>query len=231
MHASLRLLPDRHRQAGRTRPATSPGGSLKASPRWDPALCDSHRSRRDDLPDGGARLYAETVPRHQDPEPVDRRRTLDPRFQRRDPLLHEVFETRPEVLAHNLETVPRIFKRIRPAFRLSAQPRRHHRGARVRSGDEEQSDPRDGETIDEVHTALADLHNAGATSSPSPNTCGRRPVTHPVERWVEPSEFDDLDVLPGPRIHRCAAGPLVRSSYRAGRLYAEASRARTDQTG
>ena len=88
---------------------------------------------RDDLPDGGAWLYAETVRAIKELNPGTGVELLIPDFNGEPQLLRQVFESRPEVLAHNVETVPRIFKRIRPAFRY--QPRRAHRGARLRSGD------------------------------------------------------------------------------------------------
>src|SRR5690625_7405320 len=72
---------------------------------------------RDDLPDGGAWLYAETVRQIHALNPGTGVELLIPDFNGKPDLLDEVNETRPEVLAHNLETVPRIFRRIRPAFR------------------------------------------------------------------------------------------------------------------
>ena len=72
---------------------------------------------RDDLPDGGAWLYAETVRAIHELNPDTGVENLIPDFNGKPDLLREVFESRPEVLAHNVETVPRIFKRIRPAFR------------------------------------------------------------------------------------------------------------------
>ena len=73
---------------------------------------------RDDLPDEGAWLYAETVREIHAAQPGHRRRDPDPGLLRHDPTCsRQVFDAAPEVLAHNVETVPRIFKRIRPAFR------------------------------------------------------------------------------------------------------------------
>jgi lipoyl synthase len=74
---------------------------------------------RDDLPDGGAWLYAETVRQIHELNPGTGVELLIPDFNSDDAQLGEVFDARPEVLAHNLETVPRIFKRIRPAFRYA----------------------------------------------------------------------------------------------------------------
>ena len=72
---------------------------------------------RDDLPDGGAWLYAETVRQIHAQVPGTGVELLIPDFNAVPEQLAEVFSSRPEVLAHNVETVPRIFKRIRPAFR------------------------------------------------------------------------------------------------------------------
>ncbi|HYH30737.1 MAG TPA: lipoyl synthase, partial [Pseudonocardia sp.] len=72
---------------------------------------------RDDLPDGGAWLYAETVRQIHALTPGTGVELLIPDFNSLDDQLAEVFGSRPEVLAHNLETVPRVFKRLRPAFR------------------------------------------------------------------------------------------------------------------
>ena len=99
---------------------------------------------RDDLPDGGAWLYAETVKQIHELNPETGVENLIPDFNGVPDLLREVFESRPEVLAHNVETVPRIFKRIRPGVPLRALARRDHAGPRVRAGDQVQPDPRHG---------------------------------------------------------------------------------------
>ena len=99
---------------------------------------------RDDLPDGGAWLYAETVTQIHELNPDTGVENLIPDFNGKPDLLREVFESRPEVLAHNVETVPRIFKRIRPAFRYDRSLDVHHPGPRVRPGHQVQPDPRHG---------------------------------------------------------------------------------------
>ena len=86
---------------------------------------------RDDLPDGGAWLYAETVRQiHAPGRPGCGVELLIPDFNGEPDLLGEVFDARPEVLAHNVETVPRIFKRIRPGVPLRPLARRAHPGPR-----------------------------------------------------------------------------------------------------
>ena len=116
---------------------------------------------RDDLPDGGAWLYAETVRAIKELNPATGVELLAPDFNGEPDLLREVFDSRPEVFAHNVETVPRIFKRIRPAFRyqrsLDVLTAAREAGLVTKSN----LILGMGETIDEVHTALADLHGAG----------------------------------------------------------------------
>ena len=179
---------------------------------------------RDDLPDGGAWLYAETVRAIKELNPTTGVELLIPDFNGQPELLREVFESRPEVLAHNLETVPRIFKRIRPAFRyqrsLDVLTAAREFGLVTKSN----LILGMGETIEEVHAALADLHAAGCDIVTITQYLRPSPRHHPVERWVAPEEFVALaDYAEKLGFAGVLAGPLVRSSYRAGRLYAEAA--------
>ena len=182
---------------------------------------------RDDLPDGGAWLYAETVRQIHQLNPNTGVELLAPDFNAIPEQLAEVFESRPEVFAHNVETVPRIFKRIRPAFR-------YQRSLDVITA------ARDfglvtksnlilgiGETPEEVRTALVDLHEAGCDIVTITQYLRPSPRHHPVERWVRPEEFvEHSDYAKSIGFTGVLAGPLVRSSYRAGKLYAEAARVR-----
>ncbi len=144
---------------------------------------------RDDLPDGGAWLYAETVRQIHALNPGTGVELLIPDFNALDDQLAEVFATRPEVLAHNLETVPRIFKRIRPAFRydrsLSVLTKARAAGLVTKSN----LILGMGETPDEVTAALADLHEAGCEIITITQYLRPTPRHHPVERWVKPEEF------------------------------------------
>ena len=178
---------------------------------------------RDDLPDGGAWLYAETVRAIKGLNPTTGVELLAPDFNGEAHLLHEVFDSRPEVFAHNLETVPRIFKRIRPAFRyqrsLDVLTAAREFGLVTKSN----LILGMGETIDEVHVALADLHAAGCDIVTITQYLRPSPRHHPVERWVRPEEFVDLAAYAEKLgFAGVLAGPLVRSSYRAGRLYTQA---------
>jgi lipoyl synthase len=186
---------------------------------------------RDDLPDSGAWLYAETVRYIKKLNPSTGVELLIPDFNGVPEQLLEVFESRPEVLAHNLETVPRIFKRIRPAFR-------YQRSLDVIT------DAREfglvtksnlilgmGETPDEVRVALTDLHNAGCDIVTITQYLRPSVRHHPVERWAKPEEFvEHEEFAKSLGFAGVLAGPLVRSSYRAGRLYAQAAQ-RSTTTG
>ncbi|HEY9316256.1 lipoyl synthase [Williamsia sp.] len=180
---------------------------------------------RDDLDDGGAWLYAETVRYIKQLNPTTGVELLIPDFNADPAQLAEVFASRPEVLAHNVETVPRIFKRIRPAFRyqrsLDVITAARDYGLVTKSN----LILGMGETPDEVSEAIVDLHKAGCDILTITQYLRPSPRHHPVDRWVKPEEFvehskfaEDLGYA------GVMAGPLVRSSYRAGRLYAQAMR-------
>ena len=182
---------------------------------------------RDDLPDGGAWLYAETVRAIHELNPDTGVENLIPDFNGKPDLLQEVFESRPEVLAHNVETVPRIFKRIRPAFRydrsLDVLTQAREFGLVTKSN----LILGMGETREEVSQALRDLHEAGCDLITITQYLRPSPRHHPVERWVKPEEFVELhDEALEIGFAGVMSGPLVRSSYRAGRLYKQALESR-----
>ncbi|MBA2473726.1 MAG: lipoyl synthase, partial [Pseudonocardiales bacterium] len=178
---------------------------------------------RDDLPDGGAWLYAETVRQIHALNPGTGVELLIPDFTGRPDQLREVFGAAPEVLAHNLETVPRIFKRIRPGFRYerSLDVLRAARDAGLVTKSNLILGL--GEEVEEVTAAMADLHAAGCELLTLTQYLRPSARHHPVARWIPPEEFDEhahAAELMG--FTGVLAGPLVRSSYRAGRLYAKA---------
>jgi lipoic acid synthetase len=182
---------------------------------------------RDDLPDGGAWLYAETVRQIHSALPGCGVELLIPDFNAVPSQLAEVFSARPEVLAHNLETVPRIFKRIRPAFRydrsLSVLSQARSAGLVTKSN----LILGMGETREEVTQAMRDLHEAGCELLTITQYLRPTPRHHPVERWVKPEEFVELKAEAEEiGFAGVMSGPLVRSSYRAGRLYQQAMEAR-----
>ncbi|WP_078322766.1 lipoyl synthase [Mycobacteroides chelonae] len=178
---------------------------------------------RDDLPDGGAWLYAETVRYIKQLNPATGVELLIPDFNAVPEQLEEVFASRPEVLAHNLETVPRVFRRIRPAFS-------YERSLSVITAAREAELVTKsnlilgmGETNDEIREALVALHEAGCDIITVTQYLRPSPRHHPVDRWVKPQEFVELsEFAEGLGFAGVMAGPLVRSSYRAGRLYAQA---------
>jgi len=182
---------------------------------------------RDDLPDEGVWLYAQTVREIHDVVQGCGVEVLIPDFSGKPELLGEVFDAAPEVLAHNVETVPRLMKRIRPAFRyersLDVLTQARAAGLVTKSN----LILGMGEEIPEVLDTMRDLREADCDLLTI--TQYLRPSTrhHPVERWVEPAEFDDL-ALAAAEIGFLGvmSGPLVRSSYRAGRLYRQAIAAR-----
>jgi len=178
---------------------------------------------RDDLEDEGAWLYAETIRAVHALNPDTGVEMLAPDFSGKPHLLNEVFETRPEVFAHNLETVPRIFKEIRPAFRyersLDVISQAQAFGLVTKSN----LILGMGETREEVSQALQDLHDAGCDLITITQYLRPTPKHHPVMRWVKPHEFVELAAeAEAIGFLGVMSGPLVRSSYRAGRLYKQA---------
>lgn len=183
---------------------------------------------RDDLEDGGAWLYAETVRQihaltAERAAGATKVELLIPDFNADPGQLAEVFSSRPEVLAHNVETVPRIFKRIRPGFRyersLEVITRAREAGLVTKSN----LILGMGETREEVSEALQDLYDAGCELITITQYLRPTPRHHPVERWVKPQEFVELkDEADAIGYSGVMSGPLVRSSYRAGRLFQQA---------
>jgi lipoic acid synthetase len=178
---------------------------------------------RDDLDDGGAWLYAETVRQVHAALPGIGVELLIPDFDGRPDQLAEVFSSRPEVLAHNVETVPRIFRRIRPGFRYERSL-----GVITAARDDGLVTKSNlilgmGETREEISEALQDLHDAGCELITITQYLRPSPRHHPVERWVKPEEFVALrEEAEEIGFAGVMGGPLVRSSYRAGRLYEQA---------
>ncbi|CAB4689226.1 MAG: lipoyl synthase [Actinobacteria bacterium] len=177
---------------------------------------------RDDLEDEGAWLYAETIRQiHQQSEGTGVE-ILVPDFSGNPDLLKLVFEAQPEVFAHNVETVPRIFKQIRPAFTyersLDVLTQARNFGLVTKSN----LILGMGETIEEIVQALNDLHDAGTDIITITQYLRPTPRHHPVERWVKPQEFVELKkIAEDIGFIGVLSGPLVRSSYRAGRLWAQ----------
>ncbi|HEX7104455.1 MAG TPA: lipoyl synthase [Acidothermaceae bacterium] len=178
---------------------------------------------RDDLDDEGAWLYAQTVREVHAAVPGCGVELLTPDFHAKPALLEQIFDAAPEVFAHNLETVRRIFKSIRPGFRydrsLDVLRQARERGLVTKSN----LILGLGETRDETVEALADLRSVDCELVTITQYLRPSVRHHPVERWVKPDEFVELaNVARELGFSGVMSGPLVRSSYRAGRLYREA---------
>lgn len=178
---------------------------------------------RDDLEDEGSWLYAETIRAVHELNPGTGVEMLAPDFNAKAELLNPIFETRPEVFAHNLETVPRIFKQIRPAFTYEKSLKVIGMAQDFGLITKSNLILGLGETREEISQALVDLHNAGCDLITITQYLRPTNKHHPVERWVKPEEFVELaQEAEQVGFLGVMSGPLVRSSYRAGRLYKQA---------
>ncbi|KAA0979709.1 lipoyl synthase [Paeniglutamicibacter gangotriensis] len=180
---------------------------------------------RDDLEDEGTWLYAETVRRIHQLNPGTGVELLIPDFSGKPEHLDEICASAPEVYAHNLETVPRLFKSIRPAFRYERSLDVISQGRANGMITKSNLILGMGETREEITEAIKDLVEAGCDLLTI--TQYLRPTERhlPVDRWVKPQEFVELQQEAEELgIIGVMSGPLVRSSYRAGRLWAGAMR-------
>jgi lipoic acid synthetase len=178
---------------------------------------------RDDQPDGAAWLYAETIRQIHELNPDTGVEILVPDFSAKSELLGQIFDAAPEVFAHNIETVPRIFRRIRPGFRyersLDVLAVAHEHGHVTKSN----LILGMGETREEITETMCDLRETGCDLLTITQYLRPSPRHHPVERWVKPEEFVELQAeAEALGFAGVMSGPLVRSSYRAGRLYEQA---------
>jgi lipoic acid synthetase len=178
---------------------------------------------RDDLADEGAWLYAETIRQIHKLNPGVGVEMLAPDFSGRPELLADIFGSRPEVFAHNIETVPRLFRRIRPGFRyersLDVLRQAREFGLVTKSN----LILGMGEERAEASASLADLRSVGTELITITQYLRPSPRHLPVQRWVKPEEFVELSAEAlGLGFAGVMSGPLVRSSYRAGRLYQQA---------
>jgi lipoic acid synthetase len=177
---------------------------------------------RDDLPDGGAGIFVDTILAIRLCSPDCRVEVLIPDFQGSLASLAAVLNAGPDILNHNIETVPSLYSRVRPGAdyerSLLLLRRAKERGAATKTGLMLGM----GEGIDEVRTVLRDLRSAGCDIL----TLGQylRPSLNnlPVERYYRPEEFESLrNEGLGMGFRNVSAGPLVRSSYHAARYGSE----------
>ena len=177
---------------------------------------------RDDLPDGGAGLFAQTILALREKVPGTLVEVLIPDFQGDDEALKKVMEARPDVLNHNVETVPRLYPMVRPgavyerSLRLLKKAREIDRSVATKSGLMLGL----GEADDEIGRALQDLVEAGCTMLTLGQYLQPSRDHLPVERFIPPEEFDrwkETALRMG--FVEVASGPFVRSSYHARELY------------
>ena len=175
---------------------------------------------RDDLSDGGATIFARTIDAIRREAPGCRVEVLVPDFQGSEPALGTVLAARPDVLNHNVETVPRLYREVRPGARyerslaLFDRARRHAHAPVIKSGMMLGL----GETVEEVHATMADLRAVGVDLLTLGQYLRPSPRHLPVVRYVPPEEFRGLAAV-GETLgfRHVEAGPLVRSSYHAKR--------------
>jgi lipoic acid synthetase len=181
---------------------------------------------RDDLADGGAGAFAETIRLLRARIPSARIEVLIPDFQGDEAALRTVLDARPDVLNHNLETVARLYPEVRPqaiydrSLELLTRTGSRAPGMAVKSGLMLGL----GELPDEVESALRDLLDAGCQILTLGQYLQPKRDCLPVARFVPPGEFDGWrEVALGMGFARVASGPLVRSSYHAEELDAQRS--------
>ena len=205
---------------------------------------------RDDLPDGGAAQFAATIEAVRLSTPGATVEVLIPDLSGDRMALHTVLAARPDVLAHNLETVPRLYSRVRPqaeyrrSLELLARAVAWARGTAVPPDGEARAPRRPqiksglmlglGEDSAEVHQIMIDCVATGVDVLTIGQYMQPRRDCLPVARYVTPEEFSTLEGLGETLGILVRAAPFVRSSYRAGELLSAASRpttARPSATG
>jgi lipoic acid synthetase len=180
---------------------------------------------RDDLPDGGARIWAEAVRAVREALPECGIEVLPPDFKGRREDVATVIDAEPDVFAHNLETVRRLHKRIRPGFDYDRSLDVLRMAKEIQPGQVTKSNLilGIGERPEEVSDPLQDLRDVGVDLM----TLGQylQPTSYhlPVDRWVTPEEFQEharTGMAMG--FAHVESGPLVRSSYHAGKQLKQA---------
>jgi lipoic acid synthetase len=175
---------------------------------------------RDDLEDGGARIWAATIHAVRDANPGIGVEVLPTDFRGGERDVATVLAAEPDVFAHNLETVRRLHPRIRPAFGYQRSLEVLRLAKRLRPGQVTKSNLilGMGERRDEVAGALADLAEAGCDLVTMGQYLQPTALHLPVDRWVHPDEFaEHKRIGESMGIAHVEAGPLVRSSYHAGK--------------
>lgn len=171
---------------------------------------------RDDLADGGAAIFAETIREIKKLNPECKVEVLIPDFQGSESALRTVLEADPDVLNHNIETVPSLYPQVRPQAdyqrSLELLAYAHTNARATKSGLMVGL----GESADEVRTTIKDLRNAGCDILTVGQYLQPGKKLLPVKRYYSPDEFGDLQresIAIGFR--HVVSGPMVRSSYHA----------------
>ncbi len=176
---------------------------------------------RDDLPDGGAAHMAATIRALRRGSPGTGVEVLVPDYKGREEDLRTVLDAGPDVLTHNLETVERLQRRVRPAARYDRSLGLLQRAAELRPDIVTKSGLMLGlgERDAELETALGDLRRAGVALLTIGQYLKPSPDHLPVERFVPPAEFESWkERALALGFRDVASGPLVRSSYHAEKL-------------
>ncbi|UCE84855.1 MAG: lipoyl synthase [Deltaproteobacteria bacterium] len=176
---------------------------------------------RDDLPDGAAAHMAATVRAIRRRRPGTGIEVLIPDYKGCEDSLRTVLEARPDVLNHNVETVRRLQRKVRPAARYDRSLSLLRRAGEIAPSVRTKSGIMLGlgETVEEIAVTLADLREAGVLLLTIGQYLRPSPDHLPVERYVTPAEFDAwADRARAIGFRDVASGPLVRSSYRAEKL-------------
>jgi len=175
---------------------------------------------RDDLHDGGARYWVETIRAIRSLTPTVTIECLIPDFQGNERTLDLVMAETPDVLNHNIETVPSLYSKVRPqanyqaSLRLLQQAKQKHNlttksGLMVGMG----------ETADEVSISLGDLIRHGCDMVTIGQYLQPSALHLPVERYITPDEFDRYRIIAeAAGFQHVQSGPFVRSSYHAKAL-------------
>lgn len=182
---------------------------------------------RDDLPDGGAGQFAAVVRALRSITPSVSVEVLVPDFQGSLPALQIVLDAAPDIVAHNMETVERLYPSVRPAAG-------YHRSLQVLSYTAKEAKPGTfvksgfmvglGEEDDEISVLMRDLLKAGVTMLTVGQYLAPSLRHHQVTRFVTPGQFAHIETIARKmEFTHVAAGPLVRSSYHAGVNYKEAA--------
>jgi lipoic acid synthetase len=173
---------------------------------------------RDDQPDGGAAIFARTVTEIRRRVPGCKVEVLIPDFRGVWPALETVMSARPDVLNHNIETVPRLYRQVRKGAVYSRSLELLRRAGQMASGASTKTGMMLGlgETRDEVLKAMEEIAAQGTHILTLGQYLQPTPAHLPLERWVHPDEFAEFKRL-GEQMgfRHVEAGPLVRSSYHA----------------